>query len=191
MTTIRPETLADIAAREQLLDAAFGDCRYGKTAERLREGRLPAPGLSFVASKDGRLIGSVRLWDISAGPAHPALLLGPLAVARDSQHRGVGAALVQHVLGEAKQLGHKSVLLVGDAPYYGRFGFSVEKTDRLWLPGPYERERLLGLELAPGALAGAHGSIAAAGRLAPKCDLAALLATHLTRGTSTATPHAA
>jgi predicted N-acetyltransferase YhbS len=104
---------------------------------------------------------------------------------------GVGAALVQHVLREAKRLGHKSVLLVGDAPYYGRFGFSAEKTDRLWLPGPYERERLLGLELAGGALAGAYGSIGATGRLAPKLDLAALLATHLTRGTSTATPHAA
>jgi predicted N-acetyltransferase YhbS len=191
MTTIRHETLADIAAREQLLDIAFGDCRFSKTAERLREGRLPAPGLSFVASEDGRVIGSVRLWDILAGPAHPALLLGPLTVACDSQRRGVGAALVQHVLGEAKRLGHKSVLLVGDAPYYGRFGFSVEKTDRLWLPGPYERERLLGLELAPGALAGAHGPIAATGRLAPKRDLAALLATHLTRGASTATPHAA
>lgn len=191
MTTIRHETLADIAAREQLLDTAFGDCRFSKTAERLRDGRLPAPGLSFVACEGARVIGSVRLWDIAAGPARPALLLGPLVVACESQRRGVGAALVHHSLHEAQRLGYGAVLLVGDAPYYRRFGFSVEKTDRLWLPGPYERERLLGLELAAGALAGAHGFIGAAGRLAPKTDLAALLATHLTRRASTATPHAA
>jgi predicted N-acetyltransferase YhbS len=191
MTIIRPETHADIAAREKLLDSAFGECRFSKIAERLREGRLPAPGLSFVACDGGRVIGSVRLWNISAGRTRPALLLGPLAVACDKQRRGVGAAMVQHALAEAHRHGHGAVLLVGDAPYYGRFGFLAERTARLWLPGPYERGRLLGLELAAGALAGAQGVVGAAGRREPKPDLAALLTAPLTHGRTAATPRAA
>jgi hypothetical protein len=67
------------------------------------------------------------------------------------------------------------VLLVGDAPYYARFGFAAEKTADLWLPGPYERDRLLACELRPGALDGARGRITATGRLAPKPNLAALV----------------
>jgi predicted N-acetyltransferase YhbS len=191
MITIRPETLADIAPREKLLDTAFGNCRFSKTAERLREGRLPASGLSFVACDGARVIGSVRLWHIAAGRSHPALLLGPLVVDCSWQRRGVGAALVHHVLREAHRCGHGAVLLVGDAPYYGRFGFSAESAERLWLPGPFERERLLGRELRAGALAGAQGLIAATGRLQPMPDLVAFLTAHLTRGGSAVTPHAA
>lgn len=191
MTIIRHETLADIPARERLLDIGFGASRFSKTAERLRVGRLPARGLSFVASEDGRVIGSVRLWNISAGPARPALLLGPLVVACDAQRQGVGAALIQHALGEAQRLGHDAVLLVGDAPYYRRFGFSQENTGRLRLPGPYERDRLLARELRPGALDGARGLISATGQRAPTPVRAARRAAHLTRRASTATPHAA
>ena len=187
MTIIRNEKLADTAARERLLDIAFGDCRYSKTSERLREGRLPSEGLSFVACEEGRVIGSVRLWDIAAG-AHPALLLGPLVVACDAQRRGVGGALVRHALRQARRLGHGATLLVGDAPYYGRFGFSSEKAAGLWLPGPYERDRLLALELRPSALKGAHGLISATGPLQSK---AGLLCAHLTQGPRAATPHAA
>src|SRR5882672_2966057 len=80
MTTIRKEMTKDIPAREALLDRAFADARFTKAAERLREGRLPAAELSLVAVKTNRVVGTVRLWDISAGPARPALLLGPLAV---------------------------------------------------------------------------------------------------------------
>jgi predicted N-acetyltransferase YhbS len=191
MTTIRHETLADIAVRERLLDAAFGCARYGKTAERLREGRLPAHGLSFVACEGEHVVGSVRLWDVSAGPARPALLLGPLVVGCESQRRGIGAALMHHALGEAKQRGHGAVLLVGDAPYYGRFGFSDQHTGGLWLPGPYERERLLACELRPDALSGAQGLIAATGRTQPRPAGATALLAHLTSRFRTATPHAA
>src|SRR5688572_9006191 len=98
MVTIRHERLSDTNAREALIDEGFGESRYTRTAERLREDRLPAEGLSFVASEGRRVIGTVRLWDITAGPGRPALLLGPIAVASDCRKRGVGAALMQHAL---------------------------------------------------------------------------------------------
>src|SRR5262249_25098819 len=159
---------------EALLDGAFGDARFAKAAERLREGRLPADGLSFVATEKNRVVGTVRLWDISAGPGRPALLLGPLAVDETSRGLGVGTALMRRAIEAAFKLGHTAILLVGDAPYYGRFGFSAEKTGALWMPGPYERDRLLARELLPGALGGARGLIGATGAREPTPDLAAL-----------------
>jgi len=159
MTMIRHETVADIGARERLLDLAFGADRARKTAERLREGRTPADGLSLVAESDGLLIGTVRQWHICAGPDRPALLLGPLAVDASHRNRGIGARLMQHAVMAARRLGHRAVLLVGDAPYYERFGFSAAKTGALFLPGPYDPRRLLALELTPGALDGALGMI--------------------------------
>jgi len=185
MITIRPETKRDIVAREALLDEAFGAGRFTKSAQRLREDRLPAEWLSFVACRDGKVVGTVRLWNVSAGPGRPALLLGPLAVARHCRSAGIGTALMQRALAAAAAEGHTAVLLVGDAPYYGRFGFSAEKTADLWLPGPYERERLLACELRPGALEGARGLISATGRLAATPDLAALV-TKLARNDITA-----
>ena len=161
---IRQETPFDVVRREALLDAAFGESRFAKTAERLREDRLPAEGLSFVAVAAGRLVGTLRLWNVAAGPGRKALLLGPLAVDGEVRDRGIGGAMMEHALGEARRRGHAAVLLVGDAPYYGRFGFSAEKTGALWLPGPYARDRLLAQEIAPGALDGARGLIAANGR---------------------------
>jgi predicted N-acetyltransferase YhbS len=176
MVTIRQETPFDVAAREALLDQAFGECRFAKTAQRLRDGRLPAEGLSFVAVENRRVIGTVRLWDVTAGPQQPALLLGPIAVACDRQGAGVGGALMRHCLRSAGQLGHAAVLLVGDAPYYSRFGFSVDATGALWLPGPYECNRLLAREFVPGTLTQARGLVSATGRLEPKPELSALVA---------------
>lgn len=176
MVSIRQEKPADIGAREALLDAAFGPQRKSKTAERLREQRAPAAGLSFVACEKGRVIGTVRLWHVTAGRGRPALLLGPIAVDAIARSCGIGSALMRHALSEARRLGHAAVLLVGDAPYYGRFGFSGEKTGGLWLPGPYERERLLACELAPGALDRAHGLIAAGETPKPKSALADMVA---------------
>jgi predicted N-acetyltransferase YhbS len=176
MITIRHERLADIPAREALLDASFGDARTAKAAERLREDRLPAEGLSFVATEDGQMVGTVRLWHVTTGPARPALLLGPLAVDPSRRNRGIGTRLMQRALGEARRRGHAAVLLVGDAPYYGRFGFSAAHTAALWLPGPYERHRLLGRELVSGALAGARGLVSPTGLTVPKPDLRVLVA---------------
>lgn len=190
MITIRQERLADENAREDLLDRAYGPSRFIKTSERLREGRMPARGLSLVATEGRRAIGTVRLWNIAAGPGRAALLLGPLAVDPGKRSNGVGAALMSRVIEAAKALGHQVVLLVGDAPYYGRFGFSADKTGSLWMPGPYEQARLLGLELVPGALDEARGLIAATGGLAPKPDLAALVAAE-TRAVTARTRRAA
>ena len=162
------EAPAEAGAREALLDLALGPDRRRKTSERLREGRLPAEGLALVARDGGRLVGTVRLWPIMAGPNRPALLLGPLAVTPDRQGEGVGAALMRTALERAAALGHGAVLLVGEPCFYGRFGFASALTDRLWLPGPYDRPRLQGLELAPGALDGAAGLVSAAGHRAPR-----------------------
>ena len=174
MVTIRAEISSDFAAREALLTRAFGTKRWRKTSEKLRAGRLPAEGLAFSAiDAKGKLIGTVRLWNIIAGSAGPALLLGPLAVDCKTQGKGLGAALMKHALGEAERLGHSAVLLVGDAPYYMRFGFSVANTRSLHLPGPVERERFLGVELEPEALDGAEGLVAASGRFAQMEKVAA------------------
>lgn len=164
MVTIRPELPLDVPARERLLDRAFGRTRHRKTSARLREGRLPAQGLAFSAiSKSGRLIGTIRLWDVLAGSAGSSLLLGPLAIDGQYKGRGIGAALMRHALAEAERLGHASVVLVGDAPYYSRFGFNPSLVADLHLPGPVERARFLGYEIIPGALDGAEGLVAATG----------------------------
>jgi len=168
MIRIQQERSTDIAARELLLDATFGPGRVLKTSERLREGRFAAERLSFVAVENRRLVGSARLWNIAAGRGRPALLLGPVAVAERSRRRGIGAMLVNRALSEARQLGHRAVLLIGDAAYYGRFGFDARATAALRLPGPFDPERFLGLELAPAALDGAHGLVRASGRRVPR-----------------------
>ncbi len=164
MVTIRHEAHSDWAAREALLDRTFGDTRFRKTCEQLRRGRLPSQGLAFGAYDGDELVGTLRLWDIMAGSAGKALLLGPLAVAPELQGRGVGSALVRHAIHEAALSGHQAILLVGDAPYYRRFGFSSAKVKGLHLPGPVVRSRFQGLELEKGALAGAAGLVVPAGR---------------------------
>jgi predicted N-acetyltransferase YhbS len=162
---IRGERAADVVAREALLDACFGEGRDLRTCQRLRDGRAPAEGLALSALRDGRLAGTLRLWHVGAGDV-PALVLGPLAVDPASRGLGVGAALVNHALAAASARGHGAVILLGDASYYARFGFSALKTGELRLPGPFERERLLGLELRAGALDGARGMIVPAGKMA-------------------------
>ncbi|HEX5212764.1 MAG TPA: N-acetyltransferase [Pseudolabrys sp.] len=165
MITLRQERPSDVKAREALLDAAFGDSRNRKASQRLRAGRLPAEGLSFVAADGKRVIGTARLWNVATATGQPALLLGPVAVTADCRTRGIGAALVRRALREARKRGHGAVVLMGDAPYYSRFGFAAETAAALTMPGPFERHRLLALELIPGALAGASGLLRATGRV--------------------------
>jgi predicted N-acetyltransferase YhbS len=160
--TIASEMPADSWARERLLDEAFGAARSDKTAERLREGRLPVRGLALAAKDGGKLIGTLRMWHVLAGEV-PALLLGPLAVAKAYRSRGLGRKLMAEALLRAASAGHKAVLLVGDAPYYGPFGFSRRHTLPLSLPGPVDAARFLGLELKGGALKGASGLVTPAG----------------------------
>jgi hypothetical protein len=168
---IRAERASDVVAREALLDACFGENRHQRTCQRLRDGRAPAEGLALSAVREGRLVATVRLWHVSAG-GRPALMLGPLAVDAASRKLGLGAALMGHALAAARARGHGAVILLGDAPYYARFGFSAEKTGELLLPGPFERERLLGLELVEGALDEAWGMIAPTGASLPKIKAA-------------------
>ena len=165
MSQIRHERPSDVKAREALLDEAFGGSRSRKASQRLRDGRLAAEGLSFIAADGKRVIGTARLWNVAAATGHPVLLLGPVAIEASCRARGIAAALGRRALREARKLGHGAVVLVGDAPYYGRFGFAAETALALTMPGPFERHRLLALELIPGALAGARGLLRATGRI--------------------------
>ena len=159
---ISEEKPFDVAAREALLDEAFGLGRDAKTSARLREGRLPAKGLALVAKDQSELVGALRCWHVEAAD-RPALLLGPLAVAEAYRSLGIGSKLMREALWRAAMLGHKAVLLVGDAPYYARFGFEASLTAGLDLPGPVDRARFLAFEIAEGALEGAIGMVAATG----------------------------
>jgi predicted N-acetyltransferase YhbS len=162
---IRNERSSDVTAREALLDVCFGANRHARTCQRLRDGRQPAHGLAFSAVRRGRLIGTVRLWHVSAGGV-PALVLGPLAVDPICRKLGVGNALMNYALAAAEARGHGAVVLLCDTPYYAPFGFSTRKTGELSLPGPFERDRLLGLELRQGTLEGASGMIVPTGAAA-------------------------
>src|SRR5580700_3849915 len=112
MINIREERATDVAARENLLDQAYGDVRFTKASERLREGRLPAKGLSLVALERGQIVGTIRLWHVTAGPGRPGLLLGPLAVHPDHRNRGIGSALVCRALSLGRLGGYRAVFLV-------------------------------------------------------------------------------
>ena len=129
------EAPADAAAIDALVLAAFGPGRFAKTAERLRERARVAIG--FVAREDGRVIGSVRLWAITVD-GEPALFLGPIAVSAASRRAGLGADLVQACVDHA---GAEGILLIGDLPYFGRFGF--QPAPHVRLPGPVDQARVL------------------------------------------------
>jgi predicted N-acetyltransferase YhbS len=172
MVTIRAEISSDVAAREALLNAGFGPARFRKTSEKLRVGRVAAFAFTALNPK-GKVVGTVRLWNIIAGSAGPSLLLGPLAVDSSAQGQGLGAALMNHAIQAAKAAGHDSILLVGDAPYYARFGFSQSFTRSLHLPGPVDRARFLGLELTEQAFDGAEGLVAASGAMVEALQVAA------------------
>lgn len=166
---IDAENPSDVVARENLLDRMMGANRKKKSSESIRRNRVPAEGLALVArDQEGHVIGTVRLWHVDAGitpdgNAVPALLLGPLAVDADHEGKGIGGALMRAAILEAKKRGHGAILLVGDAPYYERFGFSSARTVTLMMPGPFARERFLALELKDGWLEGAAGVLVPTG----------------------------
>jgi len=153
MWEIRAEREGDENAVEAVVDRGFGPGRFAKTAYRLREGVQPDFRLSFVAvsKKDGLLLGSVRFWPIAVGGTL-SLLLGPLAVEPALRGKGIGIALMQRGIEEARLLGYESMILVGDEPYYARVGFAKLKPRQIRFPGPVDANRLLGLALKEGAL---------------------------------------
>jgi len=148
-------------AVEALLDDSFDGAWRHKTCHALRAGRSPLRGASLVARTRRRIVGTVRFWPVSFGRGKDGLMLGPLAVDTEARFGGLGARLVAEGLAFARKLGHRRVFLVGDAPYYGRFGFEARHTGRLTLPGPVDRKRFLGLELVAGAFDGVDGPVQA------------------------------
>ena len=155
---IRPERPTDAESIERLHERAFGPGRFARTAFRLREGDGHLLDLSFTALVGTLLVGSVRMTPVVAG-AGDALMLGPLTVDPAFEGRGIGTALIQRSIGAAREKGHGLVLLVGDEPYYGRFGFKRIPPRRLELPGPVNRDRFLALELVEGTLGRASGLV--------------------------------
>ena len=171
---IRPERPEDGPLVEALNAASFGPGRFAKSAYRLREGVAAEAALSFVAVEKAALRGSVRFWPVMIG-ATRALLLGPLAVRSDQRGRGIGITLMTRGMEEAKALGHRFIILVGDPPYYARVGFSPLKPGRVRFPGPVDPARILGFALFDDSLDALEGDVRRARIDDPVCaDGAAL-----------------
>jgi predicted N-acetyltransferase YhbS len=156
--TILPETVDDALAVERLHERTFGPGRYARSAYRIREGRGHVLDLSYTARIGTLLVGSVRLTPIYIGET-PGLLLGPLTVEPPFRARGVGSALIERSLKDAKAVGHALVVLVGDEPLYSKFGFKRIPKGQVKLPGPVDPARLLVAELKAGAFDGVSGLI--------------------------------
>lgn len=142
---------------EALFDTCFAPGREALSSYRLREGVSRVAPLCLVARDErGILAGAVRHWPVAIGQA-PALLLGPIAVHPTRQGEGLGASLMDHALDTGRALGWERVLLVGDAPYYARFGF--RKLFNVTMPPPTNPDRVLGCDLKPGAWHGVTGTV--------------------------------
>lgn len=147
MFHLLPAQAADLPEIDALLDVGFGPTRRNLTAYRLRAGATPDPALSFVARDGAVLVGSVQCWPIrlcsASAPDVPLVLLGPIATAADRRGEGIASALIAAALAAVDAHGALPVLLVGDAPFYGRFGFSAAATQGWAMPGPIDQARLL------------------------------------------------
>jgi predicted N-acetyltransferase YhbS len=152
----------DLAAINALQARVFGPGRFARSAYRVREGKGLMSRFCRVADRNGQLIASLRITDISIGELFGAALLGPLAVDPDFHGQGYGRKLVAEALDDMKAAGVALVVLVGDEPYYGRFGFKPALPGSIAFPGPVNPARILAAELVPGALARYRGLITAA-----------------------------
>jgi len=133
---------------DALIDRAFGPGRFTKVSERVREFADFAPELSFCAWQGGRLVGVVRQWRVRAG-ATPVVFLGPIAVEADERSSGVGGLLVEAARDAAKAAGEAAIVLVGDEPYFSRFGFSAALAREVVLPSPVDQRRVLAVAFTP------------------------------------------
>ena len=161
MATILPLSAVDPALVEDLLDAAFGADRLGRTAYAIREGMDWLPGLSFAALDDGDyVVGSIQLWPVALTDpqhrAHPLLMVGPVAVMPGRQGEGFGKALIATALGAISAQAPLPQMLIGDLDYYGQWDFSAEATSGWHCPGPCDPARLLarGAPLPPQGMLG-------------------------------------
>jgi predicted N-acetyltransferase YhbS len=157
--TFRPVTDADLPSIRLLQDQCFGPGRFARAAYRVREGLPLFSKHCLCASIGDEVVASLRMTPITIGGEAGALLLGPLAVTPRLAGQGIGRRLVAEALQRAEAEGVRLVILVGDVPYYGRFGFAPVPEGRIVLPGPVNPARLLAVELTPGALADYRGLV--------------------------------
>jgi len=156
--TIAPERPSDAQVIERLHERTFGPGRFALTAQRLRDHVGHRLDLSFTARIGTLLVGSVRQLQVCIGDT-PALMLGPLTVEPPFRSHGIGRALMERALNEAREKGFRLVVLVGDEPYYARVGFKRIRKGRATMPGPVDPARLLVAELVEGAFDGVSGPI--------------------------------
>ncbi|MTH65122.1 GNAT family N-acetyltransferase [Paracoccus shanxieyensis] len=157
MYHLSPETSQDTPEVEALMDLCFAPGRSALSSYRLREGVPPVLALCLVLRDDaGVLLGAIRYWPVRVA-GKPVLLLGPVAVHPTTQGEGLGALLMRESLARADELGWARVMLVGDLPYYQRFGFA--KLEGVVMPPPTNPDRVLGLDLDDGAWAGIQGDV--------------------------------
>lgn len=161
MSDIEPQAVED------LLDAAFGADRFGRTAYRIRAGAEAVPALSFALVDDGALIGTIQCWPVvhraADGTATPLVMVGPVAVRPDLQRGGHGRVLMAHMLDAAEREADGALMMIGDPEYYGRFfGFDADATGAWDLPGPFEQRRLLARAV------NGHALLIGAGMIGPR-----------------------
>lgn len=161
MFNLTVETADDQDEVEWLYDLAFAPGRQALSSYQLREGVAPVEELCMVARDDlNVLAGAIRYWPVLIGEAgDKALLLGPVATHPTRQGEGLGALLIGETLDTARDLGWSRVILIGDEPYYRRFGFTRDAARAISFPPPTNPDRLLGYALAPGAFDGVSGEV--------------------------------
>ena len=167
MVELLPLSNIEPQAVEDLLDAAFGSDRFGRTAYRIREGADAVPELSFAGVEDGALVGTIQCWPVAHraadGTVTPLVMVGPVAVRPDAQRGGHGRTLMAHMLDAAQTKADGGLMMIGDPEYYGRFfGFAADATGEWELPGPFEKRRLLARAV------NGHGLPTAAGMIGPR-----------------------
>src|SRR5436190_24008920 len=156
--TILPEKPEDAAAIDRLHERTFGPGRYARTAYRIREKLAHRLDLSYTARIGTLLAASARFTPVRIGET-PALLLGPLTIEPPFRDRGIGKAMMERALSDARVQGHRLVILVGDEPYYARVGFKRVPNGAITMPGPADPARILAAELTEGALTGVSGVV--------------------------------
>lgn len=157
MYELRPESPEDTPEVEALLDLCFAPGRTALSSYRLRDGVAPVWPLCLTLRNElGVLVGAIRYWPVRVG-GQQTLLLGPVAVHPTTQGEGLGALLMRESMARARALGWGRVMLVGDLPYYQRFGF--QRLKGVEMPPPTNPDRILGHELVAGAWAGVQGPV--------------------------------
>ncbi len=158
---IRKALPGDIAAISKLHARVFGPGRFARSAYRVREGKGHVSRFCLVAWLGGELVGSLRMTEVTIGGTTGAVLLGPVAVDLEHRNLGLGKKLIGEALEAARAGGTALVVLVGDDPYYGRFGFKTVPPGQIVFPGPVNPARILVCEVKAGALAGYRGLVVA------------------------------